>query len=71
MTKDPTIKLAEAVVKYVATNMYQQSALLYPPGLRGFEMSDPYGLLDLIKEKAGVDEDLIDTWMCEAQGIEK
>lgn len=60
-------KLAELVTKYVAAHSSQESALLYPnPIDRAWIMSDPHGLLDLLKKELRLSPEVIDAWTVEA-----
>jgi hypothetical protein len=69
MEIDMSDDTAKKLVKFIASNMWRQSRFLYPPP-QPVEMSDPYGLLDLIKEEFELSGHQIDLWLCEAQGIE-
>lgn len=56
---------AKRLVQYITQHMWRESALMYPDPQ--VQMNDPYGLLDLIKVEAKLDNKTIDGWMVESQ----
>lgn len=62
---------AKKLVRFIATRMERESALLYPEEMRNAYMNDPYGLLKLIQDEAGISSALIDAWMVEAQKAQR
>ncbi len=66
LTMPPDRKTLEKIVKFVASHMKRESSFLNPDPQTS--MNDPYGLLEIVEE-AGVEQETIDRWMCEAQKI--
>jgi hypothetical protein len=60
----PEIRLAEAIVKYIATHLERESRFL-SPNPEAY-LTDPYGLLDLIRDH-GIAPAQIDAWLVQAQ----
>jgi hypothetical protein len=60
----PKDELIEKLVKYIGAHCWMESAFLTPHPATN--MSDPYGLLDIIRD-AGFSEEDIDRWMVEGR----
>lgn len=60
-------EVAKKLIQFITTHMARESALLRPPGTRNVFMTDPYALLDLIREEAKLTHTMVDGWMLETQ----
>ena len=64
-TSPEIMELARAVAMFVATHSHCESVFATPDPR--WLMSDPVGLLDILKNTAGISSEQIDAWCVEAQ----